>query len=70
MSIEDLIEEEDVAITISHMGYIKRTSLTEYRRQGRGGKGAKGGATRDEDFIEHIFIASTHDTMLFFLCHG
>ena len=66
MSIEDLIEEEDVAITISHMGYIKRTSLTEYRRQGRGGKGAKGGATRDEDFIEHIFIASTHDTMLFF----
>jgi len=66
MRIEDLIEEEDVAITISHMGYIKRTSLTEYRRQGRGGKGAKGGATRDEDFIEHIFIASTHDTMLFF----
>ena len=66
MSIEDLIEEEDVDITISHMGYIKRTSLTEYRRQGRGGKGAKGGATRDEDFIEHIFIASTHDTMLFF----
>ena len=66
MSIEDLIEEEDVAITISHMGYIKRTSLTDCRRQGRGGKGAKGGATRDEDFIEHIFIASTHDTMLFF----
>lgn len=70
MRIEDLIEEEDVAITISHMGYIKRTSLTEYRVQGRGGKGAKGGATRDEDFIEHIFIASTHDTMLFFTQQG
>jgi DNA gyrase subunit A len=70
MSIEDLIEEEDVAITISHMGYIKRTSLSEYRVQGRGGKGAKGGATRDEDFIEHIFIASTHDTMLFFTQQG
>lgn len=70
MSIEDLIEEEDVAITISHMGYIKRTSLTEYRRQSRGGKGSKGGATRDEDFIEHIFIASTHDTMLFFTQMG
>lgn len=70
MSIEDLIEEEDVAITISHMGYVKRTPLTEYRRQGRGGKGSKGGATRDEDFIEHIFIASTHDTMLFFTQMG
>ena len=70
MSIEDLIEEEDVAITISHLGYIKRTSLTEYRVQSRGGKGSKGGATRDEDFIEHIFIASTHDTMLFFTQQG
>ena len=52
------------------MGYVKRTPLTEYRRQGRGGKGSKGGATRDEDFIEHIFIASTHDTMLFFTQMG
>lgn len=70
MSIEDLIEEEDVAITISHLGYIKRTALTEYRRQGRGGKGSKGSAAREEDFIEHIFIASTHDTMLFFTQQG
>ncbi|MEZ5013504.1 MAG: DNA gyrase subunit A [Chitinophagales bacterium] len=66
MRIEDLIEEEDVAITISHLGYVKRTAISEFRRQGRGGKGARGGAARDEDFIEHIFIASTHDTMLFF----
>lgn len=66
LSIEDLINEEDVVITISHLGYIKRTAATEYRRQGRGGKGFKGSETRDEDFIEHIFIASTHDTMLFF----
>ncbi len=70
MSIEDLIEEENVVITISHLGYIKRTAVTEYRRQGRGGKGAKGSAARDEDFIEHIFIASTHDTMLFFTSQG
>lgn len=70
MSIEDLIEEENVVITISHLGYIKRTAVTEYRRQGRGGKGAKGSAAREEDFIEHIFIASTHDTMLFFTQQG
>lgn len=70
LSIEDLINEEDVVITISHMGYIKRTAATEYRRQGRGGKGFKGSETRDEDFIEHIFIASTHDTMLFFTQQG
>ena len=70
MSIEDLIEEENVVITISHLGYIKRTAVTEYRRQGRGGKGAKGSAAREEDFIEHILIASTHDTMLFFTQQG
>lgn len=70
LSIEDLINEEDVVITISHLGYIKRTAATEYRRQGRGGKGFKGSETRDEDFIEHIFIASTHDTMLFFTQEG
>ena len=70
MSIEDLIEEEDVAITISHLGYVKRTAMTEYRTQARGGRGAKGSAARDEDFIEHLLIASTHDTMLFFTRQG
>ncbi|HET8963028.1 MAG TPA: DNA gyrase subunit A, partial [Chitinophagales bacterium] len=70
LSIADLINEEDVVITISHLGYIKRTAATEYRRQGRGGTGFKGSETRDEDFIEHIFIASTHDTMLFFTQQG
>jgi DNA gyrase subunit A len=64
--MEDIIAKEDVVITISHLGYIKRTAATEYRAQARGGKGAKGGATRDEDFIEHIFVASSHDYMLFF----
>ncbi|MBI1192438.1 MAG: DNA gyrase subunit A [Bacteroidetes bacterium] len=64
--MEDIIPKEDVVITISHLGYIKRTAATEYRAQARGGKGAKGGSTRDEDFIEHIFVASSHDYMLFF----
>ncbi len=64
--MEDIIAKEDVVITISHLGYIKRTAASEYRSQARGGKGAKGGATRDEDFIEHIFVASSHDYMLFF----
>lgn len=68
--IEDLIKEEDVVITISHMGYIKRTSATEYRQQRRGGRGALGGRTREEDWIEHIFVASTHHTMLFFTEKG
>jgi DNA gyrase subunit A len=66
MSIKDLIREEDVVITISHHGYIKRTSATEYRQQRRGGRGAMGGRTREEDYIEHLFVASTHHTMLFF----
>ncbi len=66
ISIEDLIEDEPVVITISHMGYIKRTALTEYRTQGRGGRGAKGTNTRDEDFIEHLFVATTHNYMMFF----
>ena len=70
MSIEDLIEEEDVVITVSHLGYIKRTSVDEYRAQRRGGRGAKGGKTRQEDYIEHLFIASTHDTLLFFTEKG
>jgi DNA gyrase subunit A len=56
----DLIEEEDVVVTISHLGYIKRTSATEYRQQRRGGRGAKGSSTRQEDYIEHLFVASTH----------
>jgi DNA gyrase subunit A len=66
----DLIEEEDVVVTISHMGYIKRTSATEYRQQKRGGRGAKGSATRQEDYIEHLFVASTHHTLLFFTEKG
>jgi DNA gyrase subunit A len=70
MKLEDLIEEEDVVITISHLGYIKRTSVSEYRQQKRGGRGAIGSKTREEDYVEHLFIASTHDTMLFFTEKG
>ena len=70
MRIEDLIEDEDVVITISHLGYIKRTSATEYRQQRRGGRGAVGSKTREEDFVEHLFVASTHDTMMFFTEKG
>ncbi|MHA4811338.1 DNA gyrase subunit A [Flavitalea flava] len=70
VNIKDLIREEDVVITISHLGYIKRTSATEYRQQRRGGRGAIGGKTREEDYIEHLFVASTHHTMLFFTEKG
>lgn len=70
LSIEDIIPDEDVIITISHLGYIKRTVTTEYRKQHRGGRGSKGSATRDEDFIEHLFVASTHNYMLFFTEQG
>ncbi len=70
MRIEDLIEEEDVVITISHFGYIKRTSSDEYRQQKRGGRGSMGTRTRDEDFIEHLFVASTHHTLMFFTEKG
>lgn len=70
MRIEDLIEEEDVVITISHLGYIKRTSVADYRAQKRGGRGAMGGKTRDADFLDHLFIASTHHTLLFFTEKG
>lgn len=70
MRIEDLIEEEDVIITISHLGYIKRTSASEYRQQKRGGRGAIGTRTKEEDFVEHLFVASTHDTMIFFTQKG
>ena len=67
---EDFYADDDMVITISHMGCIKRTPLAEYRTQNRGGVGAKGSATRDEDFIEHIYVASMHNTMLFFTEKG
>jgi DNA gyrase subunit A len=67
---EDFYADDEMVITISHLGYIKRTPLTEFRRQNRGGVGAKGGATRDEDFIEHLYIATMHNTMLFFTSKG
>jgi DNA gyrase subunit A len=70
MRIEDLIAEEDVVITVSHLGYIKRTSAADYRAQRRGGRGAMAGRTRNEDFIEHLFIASTHHSLLFFTEKG
>ncbi len=68
--MEDMIADEEVVITISHMGYIKRTLLSEYRTQGRGGKGSKGSTTRDDDFIEHLFVASTHNYLLLFTEQG
>ncbi len=67
---EDFYSDDDMVITISHMGYIKRTPLTEFRAQNRGGVGARGSVTRDEDFIEHIYTASMHNTMLFFTDRG
>jgi DNA gyrase subunit A len=70
MRIEDLIEEENVVITISHLGYIKRTSAADYRQQRRGGRGSIGGRTRQEDWIEQLFVASTHDTLLIFTQKG
>jgi DNA gyrase subunit A len=70
ISIEDLIEDEEVVITISHAGYIKRTPVTEYRAQGRGGRGAQGVRTRGEDFVEHMFTATTHETLLLFTESG
>ncbi len=70
LKIEDMIADETVVITISHMGYIKRTSLDEYKVQSRGGRGSRGSATRDEDFLEHIFVATAHNYMLFFTEQG
>ena len=70
VSIKDLIKEEDVVITISHLGYIKRTTASDFRAQRRGGRGVMGGKTREEDYIEHLFVASTHHTMLFFTEKG
>ena len=67
---EDFYADEDMVITISHLGYIKRTPLIEFRTQGRGGVGSKGSTTRDEDFLEHIFIASMHNTLLLFTEKG
>lgn len=66
LRVEDMIADENVVITISHLGYMKRTNLVEYRAQNRGGKGSKGSATRDEDFVEHMFTASTHNYILLF----
>ena len=68
--MEDLIADEDVVITISHMGYVKRTLLAEYRAQNRGGRGSRGSATREEDFVEHLFVANTHGFLLFFTEQG
>ncbi|MES2781031.1 MAG: DNA gyrase subunit A [Bacteroidota bacterium] len=70
MSMEDLIPDDEVVITISHMGYVKRTSLTEYRTQNRGGRGSRGVAKRQEDFVEHVFMATNHNYMLFFSNQG
>ncbi len=70
ISMEDIIPDEKVVITISHMGYIKRTPLTEYRQQRRGGRGSRGSTTRNEDFLEHLFIATNHNYMLFFTEKG
>lgn len=70
ISMEDLIPDEKVVITISHMGYIKRTALTEYRQQKRGGRGSKGSTTRNEDFLRHLFVATNHNYMLFFTEQG
>ncbi len=70
ISIEDLIAEEDMVITISHQGYIKRLSTSAYRKQNRGGRGVKGIDVKEEDFVEHLFIASTHDYILFFSTKG
>lgn len=70
MSMEDLIPDEEVVITISHLGYVKRTSLTEYRTQNRGGRGSRGVAKRVEDFVEHVFMATNHNYLMFFTNQG
>lgn len=70
ISIEDMIPNEEVIVTISHLGYIKRTLASEYRKQSRGGRGSRGSKTRDEDFIEHLFVASTHNYLLLFTEQG
>ncbi|MBO6575759.1 MAG: DNA gyrase subunit A [Rhodothermales bacterium] len=67
---EDLIEEDQVVVTVSHQGLVKRTSVSEYRQQGRGGVGSRGLTMRDEDFVEHLFVSNNHDYLLFFTDHG
>ncbi|MEM7103744.1 MAG: DNA gyrase subunit A [Bacteroidota bacterium] len=70
ISIEDMIANEEVVVTVSHLGYLKRTKADEYRKQGRGGRGSRGSKTRSEDYIEHMFVAETHDWLLFFTEQG
>ena len=70
LSVEDMIAEEDMVLSITHSGYIKRLATTQWKTQKRGGRGVKGAHTKDDDFVEHLFIASTHDTMLFFTNQG
>jgi len=70
LSIEDMIPDSKVVVTISHAGYIKRTNLDEYKVQNRGGRGQKGSATRNEDFLEQLFVATNHQYMLFFTQKG
>ena len=70
MRMEDLIADEEVVVTISHAGYIKRTNLAEYKVQNRGGMGSKGSATRDQDFLEHLFVATNHNYLLIFTEKG
>jgi DNA gyrase subunit A len=70
IDMEDLIEDEPVVVTVSHQGLVKRTPVSEYRQQGRGGRGLIGAGTRDEDYVEHLFMGSTHDWLLFFTDHG
>ncbi len=70
ISIEDMIPDEEVVVTISHLGYIKRTKATEFKSQGRGGRGSRGSKTRDEDFIEHLFVANSHNYLLLFTEQG
>ena len=69
-SIEELIPDENVVVTISHAGYVKRTGMDAYRKQGRGGRGIRGGTTKDGDFLDHLFVVSTHDYLLFFTNRG
>ena len=70
ISLEDLIADEQVAVTVSHSGYMKRTPISTYRQQRRGGTGRKGMSTREEDFVEYLFVASTHDYILVFTNNG
>ena len=70
ISIEDMIADEEVVVTISQLGYIKRTKTSEYRKQSRGGKGSRGAKTRNQDFVEHLFVATTHNYLLQFTEQG